>query len=229
MMTVQRKWYAAATLVAAMIGPMTSARAAIVYLDATDEVGGNTALAAGGAFTAVAATSGSDGNWAQRAFGNSGSIFESRGQSGAGNSTEDAPRLATTISGLTPGGAYNVYSFFWDSTDAPQQWMIRSGLTNVVGDLPLFDQTSPLANTLTFTSPVLTTEGNRTMLSASLGMAIANGSGQVVVYADDNTAGLTTGENRTWFDGVGYEAVPEPSTALLALGAAGLSLLRRRR
>jgi hypothetical protein len=204
-----------------------NATASVIYVDATDESGGNTSLAVGGTFTAAGTTGGNDGNWAQRAFANSTTVFESRGAAGTGNSTEDSPRLATTISGLTSGATYNFYSFFWDSTDGPQQWMVRSSLTNSVGDLPLFDQTSPLASTLSFSSTPLLTEGNRLMLYADLGTAVANGSGQVVVYVDDNTAGLTNGENRTWYDGIGYEQVPEPGSLLLCASSIGLALFRR--
>jgi len=36
------------------------------------------------------------------------------------------------------------------------------------------------------------------------------------------------GYSRTWYDGVGYQAVPEPSAVIL-VGLAGLGLLARRR
>jgi hypothetical protein len=76
-----------------------------------------------------------------------------------------------------------------------------------------------------FTTPVQVADGNRLMVQSSLGTAVADASGEITVYVDSNGGSSST---RTWYDGVGYEAVPEPSAALL-LGLGGLALLRRRR
>lgn len=169
-----------------------------------------------------------------------------------------------TISGLTPGETYSIYSYFWSTTT--DNWRLKSSLS----------QTPPLANDTTvsfsrtgtatsadapavatgidgadnlgvtytgtgsvgggnanwtsdsyFTTNILIGEGNRTLYQADLGSAIADGSGNVVIYIDDLENTGTA--NRTWFDGAGYERVPEPtSSALLGL-ALGTMLLRRRR
>lgn len=142
------------------------------------------------------------------------------------------PELTTQITGLTDAQDYDIWVFFWDASDA-NVWNIAAGLTT--GALTTYsfdglgDQTQTVAaSTLTFTntSPVvLPAEGNRIMYGVNLGPVTASGT-TINVFVDNLTGG--GGNNRTWYDGVGYEVVPEPSTALLG-GIGLLVLLRRRR
>jgi hypothetical protein len=70
-------------------------------------------------------------------------------------------------------------------------------------------------------------EGLRSLYAVYLGEVTLAGGTEINVYVDMLIAG-SSGATRVWYDGVGYEMVPEPSTALL--GGLGLfSLLRRRR
>jgi hypothetical protein len=79
---------------------------------------------------------------------------------------------------------------------------------------------------ITFTSSVQIANANRRLYQAYLGTANADGSGNLAVYIDDGPA--TDQNSRTWYDGVGYELVPEPtSLALLGLGW-GVLLIGRR-
>jgi len=77
-----------------------------------------------------------------------------------------------------------------------------------------------------FDSGVLVGEGNRTLFEAGLGTATADANGEIAVYIDD--VANTNARNRTWYDGVGYEAVPEPSALSLLALSLGALLLRRR-
>jgi hypothetical protein len=216
-----------------------SVHAAITFVDATDGAGANTALAAGGTFTPATASTASQ--WRFRSgFGNGPGIYESNGS--VVNS--DAPRLATTITGLTPGASYNIFAMFVSPDDLNQSWAVRAGLVNLPGDLQLFTGTNAttstnplptatvatLAQASDFSNTVLVTDsGNRKLFEAPLGATTADINGNVVVYVDDFVA--TTVNNRTWYDGVGFSsaAAPEPASLSLAgIGAASL-LLRRRR
>lgn len=98
-----------------------------------------------------------------------------------------------------------------------------SGTGTIAGNSAVWTSTSY------FTTGVLIGQGNRALYRASLGSAVADGSGQIIIYLDDYSSGyLTSGANRTWLDGVGYEVVPEPTAALLG-SLSLLGLLRRRR
>lgn len=229
------------------------ASAAVTYVDADPT--GNTTLADGTAMVldsvGYSSSQAADGLWDERAFGNSGSIY----QGGIG---EDAARLRTQMSGLTVGETYEVYAYFWGA-GIVQTWRGRASLTDDAGDLPGYNTvhfgassfspmtylTSPSAGTENpgplstqtggledggyFTSSsIIVEESDRRLYQISLGTAVADGSGNINVYIDDLAD--TSQVNRAWYDGVGHElvAVPEPSTGLL--GAFGLlSLLRRRR
>ena len=70
-------------------------------------------------------------------------------------------------------------------------------------------------------------ESARFLWQASLGMAVADANGQAQVFVDDYVlsggappAGSQTVNNRNWYDGVGYELVPEPASWLLFIFAA---------
>ncbi len=210
--------------------------AAFTYLDAISGLGGNTTLADGSTFTPpLNGTTGTDNNWEQRTtFGSGGNIFEAGGEQAA----ENAPEIRTLISGLTPGATVAIYVNFWDPTSNVEDWNVRAGLISNPGANTLFtaaDATaehgstaSVLASTLTYGSgPTITAEGGRALLAGYLGAATVDPSGQVAVFIDDRNA-VTSVNLRTWYDGVSYEIIPEPATALL--GAFGLlGLLRRRR
>jgi hypothetical protein len=187
----------------------------IIYRDATSGAGGNTTFVGGGAFTPSAAPSGTDGLWRLRTLGNSATTFESGGDistagNAAGGNNEDAARLVTTISGLNPGHRYQAYGFFWNA--AGQDWRVRAGFTNQAGDLPLF--TAATASTAVaddFTSAPLLIEADRILKQADLGETVADSSGAIRVYVDDDPAarfGIASGwAYRTWYDGVGYAAL----------------------
>lgn len=232
----------------------TSAHAAITYVDAVEGSSGNT-FATGGSLgdtTWVDLVTNSanslDDQWRKRTgtdFGNGAGqdVFQASHET---VNSDDMPELTTTISGLADG-TYTIWTFYWDQVASnSQNWTISTGLTS--GSLTTYSSTvngpgvpaiegatSSGVDTdgLAFTTTVLkiANAGNATqerrMYGINLGnVTVSGGSGTVNVFVDNNI-GNGTG-NRTWYDGVGYELVPEPSTALLG-GLGALLLLRRRR
>lgn len=209
------------------------------YLDALSGVGGNTTLSDGSTFTPpLNGTTGADNNWEQRTpFGSSGTIFESGGE----NVTEDAPELRTTISGLTPGLSYTIYVNFWDPGSTTEDWNIRAGFNSGPGANTLFtaaDATGELtgataavlASSLSYsTGPTITLESSRNLMAGLVGTTVADANGQIFVFVDDLPTSLNV-NRRSWYDGVSFAAVPEPSAfALGGLGLAGLLMFQRKR
>lgn len=203
--------------------------------------------------TAADGTGGTaDSLWKYRSGFGVGGIWEARGP---GAPSEDGVRLKTTIA--VTNGTYNVYAFFVAVTAGSEgnpagggvdnDMPIRAG--NTSGSLELFDQlgsgsfstyTGYVAGTagknalsggdaLTFASTPTRTDGTRDLLYGLLSTTQVVTDGMLEVFIDDLPGGLAgSSDARTWYDGVGYEAVPEPSsTALLSLG--GLALILRRR
>jgi hypothetical protein len=210
--------------------PILTGQAAITYVDATSSnTTGSTYITTGNVYN--------DNLWSIRTVGSANSdvvgntVFEA-GPLGAG---EDVPVLSTLISGLTPGATYELYVFFvtFPATDANQLWRIQSGLT--AGTLTQYDRDSagtivlPDGSTTTLVDPSnspVTVPTNRDYRQATLGTAVADGSGNITIFVDAGT-GTNAANHRTWYDGVGYLAVPEPAASLL--GLVGMTALLRRR
>jgi hypothetical protein len=202
--------------------------AAIVYVDATTTNTQFAPSAGGGAWTTNGADS-ADGIWRLRPdFGIApsvtvppsgsfdrigGTVFESTGNS---NPSDDVPRVVTTVA--APAGLNDVYVYFWtDQSSSP--WRIRAGLSDSVDPLPLF-----IGGGAGSPPPVDTggrDQDNRVLWRGYVGQVA--GASPIAVYIEDAPA--ANGNERTWYDGVGYELVPEPtSLALLGLGL-GLLLI----
>lgn len=227
------------TLCMAAIGVFTAAsvQASIVYVDATHGATGNTTLTDGSEWNPSTSDQGAsgDGLWAQRAFGNSATIY----QNVASGGTDDAHMLKTTVSGLS-SDTYDVYVYYWSDTS---DWRIQAGLasdsltefgfqTQTAGTTVYRaqDNTTAYSDSLgvnPFTTAVMLTEGNRTLVQAYLGQVTGT---EISVFLDDSPDAATTGSDaRTWYDGVGYEVIPEPATiGLLGVFGGGLFLFRRR-
>ncbi|TWT94122.1 hypothetical protein Pla108_38340 [Botrimarina colliarenosi] len=217
--------------VVGLFGMSATATAGLVYVDAEDGVGGNTALDGGGLLDA---TDGSGGaTWRQRddaAFGSgpNGSVFEG---------VEPSPLIQTTISGLTPGASYQVNVHFWDPQSEVEDWNVSAGFTpaSLQNYSREADATGPgsvasvLASSLAF--DVAPTQfgpnSGREMLSGDLGVTAANGAGEIIVYVDD--LGVSEVNRRSWYDGVSYQAVPEPTAALLIFSPLFALVAERRR
>jgi hypothetical protein len=239
-----------------------AANGAIVYVDATDGASGNTKTApavsgqvgAGATWTPVTVDA-VDGQWrARTGFGIqpsatsppsgaglttlNGTVYENGGNSGGDN----APRLMTTVAGL-PNDTYNVYAYFWtDQTSSP--WQIRAGVTDDANPLPRY--TGSGASTTIGSAvgsapdggnaPVLIATDNaggsgtpagRRVWQVLLGQQIGT---SLTVYVEDLPP--TNGNERAWYDGIGYESatVPEPmSLATVGLGVTLLLSVSRRR
>jgi hypothetical protein len=201
-----------AMVVAAVAAPAEK----ITYVDANSGEKGNTKLASGGVFTPTTENSGTDNLWRLRTgLANSGTIYEAGGTFSETANTEDCPRLVTTISGL-PEGTYKVYVYFW-SDDS--NWRIRADLKGKEQQLPLFYSravdgepapigTPPavLAKADDFKAAVpLLSEGNRTLWQGYLGTVTGT---TITVFVDDDPAHKTQ-SCRTWYDGIGYQAVTQ--------------------
>jgi len=209
----------------------------ITYVDATTS---NTTLADGTPYTPTAALINDDNQWSNRAFGNGGTVYTANDSNATPG--EDAPVLRTRLTGLADG-TYNVYAYFWaGGNDAPvgnQRWDIRAGLT--ASSLTDFFFNTDTANgplgynalrlstadpAVVFSNTVLITDADRRLYQASLGTAtVSGGSGIIDIFIDD----LPGNVNRTWYDGVGFSVVPEPSSVfVLGLGLVGVVLRRRK-
>lgn len=190
----------------------------IIYVDATDGETGNTTLATGEIFTATGGNDGTDGLWRPRAFGNSATIFEANGATNGNPNDEIVPRLNTTIQ--VPENDYDVYVYFWSDTSG---WRIKAALENA-DPLPLFIANDPnggatVAVAEDFEEPVpMLSEGNRTLWQAYLGTTGVTTSISVYIDSDPRPAGVTSWNERTWYDGIGYkiasETKPEPEEAV---------------
>jgi hypothetical protein len=209
-------------LILAMVVPALAASAEkITYVDANDGEAGNTRLASGGVFTPTTENSGTDNLWRLRTGlanpAGSGTIYEAGGTFGETANLEDCPRLVTTVSGL-PEGTYKVYVYFWSDNS---NWRIRADLTGKGQQLPLFyssinrpaeEELQPigkspaaLAKADDFKAVPLLSEGNRTLWQGYLGTVTGT---TITVFVDDDPAHKTH-SCRTWYDGIGYQAVPK--------------------
>jgi autotransporter-associated beta strand protein len=202
------------------------------YTDANWVAAGNTVVASDGSLvTLAAANTQPSALWSPRnPFANGGSILQGRVE----NLGDSAPTLKTTINGLTPGQQYDVLVNYW--TDG-SGWQIQAG--DSAGTLSVFNVGNS-TNTagLTYTSAVITAEGNRTMWGAPLTLT-ANGSGQIEVFVDEaSSGGAAPFPARTWYDGVsiasqsvvaqsftisGDLALSAGSTALFDIASSGVS------
>jgi hypothetical protein len=125
----------------------------------------------------------------------------------------------------------------WVDNFPPSNWRLKASLTTPP---PLPDDPAvsfgKLATALTseapptsasdFNTAVLLFDGNRTLLQAALGVATADASGELRVWIDDYSGTDSRTWNRTWYDGVGYRAIPEPAGGVLLL--IGLAAIIRR-
>lgn len=202
---------------------------ALVYVDAEGGAAGNTARASDGDVDAwwTSATS-PDGLWGRRAFGydqdgvlngTTKDIFEA---SGTGSGVEDCMAIVTTVSGLTADQLYQVDVMYWSANT--QNWNVRAGFA--LDSLLLFDRTGTAGEgAIAGTRVGEIQDGDRWVFTGTIGTIAADGSGQIKIYIDDLPA--TGYANRTWYEGVFVNEVPEPATCvLLALG--GWMSLRRR-
>jgi hypothetical protein len=214
--------------------------AGIVYVDATDGAGANTTLVGGaqwGPLTLDVQGAASDGIWDKRGFGAGPTVY----QNSRSGTVDNAHRLETTVP--VAAGTYNDYAYFWDDGSSP--WRMAASLTdNPGGDLPLYIGGGAPSGTPTPTQALAAS-----FMSPPTGGIVTNGSGQLVdsanrrmwqislgqqtgtsikVFVDDDPA-QPDQNARTWYDGVGYERVPEPTSfALLGFGLGMLFIGRRK-
>jgi autotransporter-associated beta strand protein len=173
------------------------------YVDATYNAGGNTTFVNGGTLTPPAGVFSGNNEWSERTgFANGGTVLQ--GAVVTPPDTASVPVIRTTVTGLDPGQTYDVYANFWDVDDAI--WPVFAGDSDT--NLTLYanpndglegatDAVDP--NTLSYSTPVLLSESNRTMWGALIGTLTADGSGNIEVFIDDTGNGPN---QRTWYDGV---------------------------
>lgn len=189
----------------------------------TDATLANTMLANGSALITSGPTNSggpTDNQWHRRnGFGNGNQVFTA-GETG----DENAPLLKTTIADVA-AGEYDVFGFFW--ANPIEEWQIALGLSE--DEMRTFRQDfAEQADGAEFDGPMVLVGDTVNLYKAYLGRVTLLADGSLPVFVDDSPFGLDR-STRTWFDGVGIAAVPEPSS-VVGLGAlAALALGRRRR
>ncbi|WP_338684956.1 Ig-like domain-containing protein [Haloferula helveola] len=198
-------------------------RAQITYVDAVEGAAGNT-FATGGSLadtswidTTSNASAVDDSAWMKRSGGSPGWTEHNGGdvmQALVSGYPNTVPEVTTEITGLADG-YYDVWVFFWEQTvSATQDWVIDTGLasgsltsySSSAGPVVGTDSSTPVdANTLSFSNApsVTAAGGNQTMFGINLGQVAVSGGSSIEVYVD-KLLGVGS-NNRTIFDGVGYE------------------------
>ena len=183
----------------------------IAYVDAVDEVGGNTAQADGSTLSASDGTGAA--TWRERTYGVGGTNFEG---------VDNEAVIRTRISGLTPGLPYRVYVYFGEKTGSTvEKWNVSAGFSS--SSLSLFANPSdglsgaigavPATSLPHVSNPGFITETYVTY-AGLVGTAVADAEGCIDVFIDSYGSG---GVNyRTWYDGVGWQ----PLTAMTSTSVA---------
>ena len=210
-----------------------------IWIDATTN---NTTATDGSAFTAISDTA---GLWRTR--GGYGGYNASGIKGGAGEfifedandgwgSTAPAFGLKTTASGLIEGQQYNVYVVYLSKSGA-ENWAVTGSLspitTNANGTVTSGYTYGFASNTYTDSVDVVSISAGELIDSDTysgfrgwVGTVTADASGTLDVYIEDYTENAA---DRTWYDGVYVEAIPEPATfGLLAVFGAGLIAIRNK-
>lgn len=217
----------------------TSWAVGLTYVDADDGVnipGGNLAPLAAIRLTEPAVSN--DDLWNFRSDGgvvSAGGIFKNVYEASGGTTTEDAPEITQTLSGLSANAFYDVYAVYWQGAQPSHNWNVRAGFTS--GNLQLFNAKGPSeqfpeavagTNSLYFdwasppvnpaTQVAMLAEAGRTLLLGKIGTASSTGTGQLTVFVDDLPAAVagSPNENRSWFEGIAY--VPVGTDVYLAPG-----------
>jgi hypothetical protein len=192
----------------------------------------------------VATNSGTDGFWQYRNLTGvnlvNGSNLWQTDAAGTVPNGESTQSLVTTITGLTPGEQYNLYVMFWGGQTATgNNWDVAARVGDT-GQYTVFKhRTTPVPNLtgyidgglgidttatgteFTNAAPSVITRafsGTQShLLYGSLGTVTISGSGAVSIYVQgpDVDPASSTSERRTYYEGVGYEIVPEPQSFLL--------------
>jgi hypothetical protein len=232
-----------------ILAGISASDAAITYVDAS---AANLTLADGSAFVpSGSANVYNDNNWSVRSGGGLASndtIYEAGGSTNGTLVGETIPVIRQTLTGLA-AGSYDVYAYFWSASNV--RWGFSAGLAEnaltAVHGIGGANQDShtysdPNASRVTVasltdgtfsTAPTQALGGaDRVLGQFFLGTAVVDVTGNLNVFIDNqvivNSGGTPSVTNsRTWFDGVGYELIPEPSSALL--GMLGMTFLLRRR
>ena len=211
---------------AVLVVGASMASANIVYVDAAES---NTTLADGTAYTPPARDD-ADDQWTIRVVGNGATSYTANDNNA--NPGEDAPELRTTITGLTDGQEYNLYAYFWAATPSGNgDWDLAAGfaLDALTAYKPTLLNATDISGVTVadhFTvGTVMVVESDRELYQADLGSVVVGSSESISIYLDD----VTGNDDRSWYDGVGYEAIPEPATlGMVALFGGGLLVIRRR-
>jgi hypothetical protein len=237
---------------ALVLAGISASEAAITYVDASAS---NLTLANGSAFApSTSANVYNDNNWSVRSGTNLASnntVYEAGGSTNGALVGETIPVIRQTVTGLA-AGTYEVYAYFWTASNV--RWGVSAGLADNaltavhgIGGATVDSHTYSNSNATRVTvanltdgsfsvgnAPTLAVGGvDRVLAQFFLGTATVDGTGTLNVFIGNQqivNSGVTPGvtNSRTWFDGVGYEVIPEPSAALLG-GLGLLGLLRRRR
>jgi hypothetical protein len=229
---------------------ISASDAAITYVDAS---AANLTLANGSAFVpSVTSNVYNDNNWSARSgsgLASNDTVYEAGASTNGALVGETVPVIRQTLTGLA-AGTYDVYAYFWSASNV--RWGVSAGLEDdalaAVHGIGGVDQNShtysdPDATRVTVaslsdgtfgTAPTQALGGaDRVLGQFYLGTAVVDITGTLNVFVGNQQivnsgASPSVTNSRTWFDGVGYELVPEPSSALLGLVGA-VTLLRRRR
>jgi hypothetical protein len=222
----------------------TTALSDITYIDAIEGASGNT-FATGGSLADVSwienpgSTGTNETQWNLRTEveGNSSALFQALHEVAI---SDEMPELTTQITGLADG-TYAIWAFYWDQIDSnSQNWTLSAGLTS--GSLssysspgePAIEGATTInvfnAADLVFTNSVDVEAGFngsiylRNLFGVHVGNVTVSGGSSTVDVFIDNLIGNTS-NNRTWYDGVGYQlvststAVADPKlTSLTSLG-----------
>ena len=152
-----------------------------------DAAAGNT-VALDGTSPWYGTSTSADGLWLYRSpYANNDTIYSGKSY---GN---DAPLLKTTISGLTPGQAYEIDVVYWSADNA--SWKIWAGVD--AQTLMLYDVTNG--------TQTGGREDNRDEYMGLAGTVTADEFGQVEVFVDNFIN--SSDSYRTWYDGVVYRQV----------------------